>query len=97
MDIISETIFESLIMPYLRIKDLGVLGKVSRLWNKICNNNEIWKYHYLRIPPIPSHSRSPTYIPAYIPSFKDLFWTSENVLLEINKIIILNYKHDRDN
>ena len=46
MDSIPEEILNSVIMPYLSIKDLGVLGRVSKLWKTICDNNEIWKYHY---------------------------------------------------
>ena len=50
MNIISETILEDLILPYfipyLHIKDIGILCQVSKLFNLLFNKNYIWKYYY---------------------------------------------------
>ena len=87
MDSIPEEILNSVIMPYLSIKDLGVLGRVSKLWKTICDNNEIWKYHYLHIPPIPDYGGGARTSPKTIPSYEDLYWLDENELIKINKKI----------
>ena len=94
MDSIPEEILNSVIMPYLSIKDLGVLGRVSKLWKTICDNNEIWKYHYLHIPPIPDYGGGARTRPKTIPSYEDLYWLDENELIKINKKIIHGWISD---
>ena len=95
MDSIPEEILNSVIMPYLSIKDLGVLGRVSKLWKTICDNNEIWKYHYLHIPPSPGHGPGARTSPKPIPAYEDLYWLDENELIKINKKIIHGWFEER--